>query len=79
MQNVRKRTTEIVRDLAGLPGFCRGGPGFDGPRRLVPPGARIQAGPHDFEVRGADGYMSRMTSLCFRESDGCCIELHRRH
>lgn len=48
-------------------------------RRLVARGERIYAEPHQFEVRGADGAMVRMTTISFWDPDGYFIELNQRH
>ncbi len=47
--------------------------------RLREWGARIQAAPHAFEVRGADGSQLRMTTLSFWDPDGYFFEINQRH
>jgi catechol 2,3-dioxygenase-like lactoylglutathione lyase family enzyme len=47
--------------------------------RLRDWGARVQAAPHAFEVRGADGTLLRMTSLSFWDPDGYFFEINQRH
>ena len=47
--------------------------------RLQAWGARIQAAPHAFEVRGADGALLRMTTLSFWDPDGYFFEINQRH
>jgi catechol 2,3-dioxygenase-like lactoylglutathione lyase family enzyme len=47
--------------------------------RLREWGARIQAAPHAFEVRGADGKPLRMTTLSFWDPDGYFFEINQRH
>jgi catechol 2,3-dioxygenase-like lactoylglutathione lyase family enzyme len=47
--------------------------------RLRAWGARIQAPPHDFEVRGADGAQLRMTTLSCWDPDGYFFEINQRH
>jgi len=42
-------------------------------------GARVQAAPHAFDVRGADGSMLRMTTLSFWDPDGYFFEINQRH
>jgi catechol 2,3-dioxygenase-like lactoylglutathione lyase family enzyme len=48
-------------------------------RRLQQWGARVQAPPHAFEVRGADGTPLRMTTLSFWDPDGYFFEISQRH
>ena len=48
-------------------------------RRLQAAGARIHAGPHRFEVRGADGTPIEMTSISFWDPDGYFFEMNQRH
>jgi catechol 2,3-dioxygenase-like lactoylglutathione lyase family enzyme len=48
-------------------------------RRLQQRGARVQAPPHAFEVRGADGTLLRMTTLSFWDPDGYFFEINQRH
>lgn len=48
-------------------------------QRALAQGARIHAAPHDFEVRGADGRMLRMTSLSLWDPDDYFIEYNQRH
>lgn len=47
--------------------------------RLKQWGARVQAPPHAFEVRGADGTLLRMTTLSFWDPDGYFFEINQRH
>jgi hypothetical protein len=47
--------------------------------RLQQWGARVQAAPHAFEVRGADGSLLRMTTLSFWDPDGYFFEISQRH
>jgi catechol 2,3-dioxygenase-like lactoylglutathione lyase family enzyme len=47
--------------------------------RLQQWGARVQAAPHAFEVRGADGALLRMTTLSFWDPDGYFFEISQRH
>lgn len=47
--------------------------------RAVVFGARIHADPHEFEVRGADGRLIRMTSLSLWDPDDYFIEYNQRH
>ena len=47
--------------------------------RLQRWGARVQAAPHAFEVRGADGALLRMTTLSFWDPDGYFFEINQRH
>ena len=47
--------------------------------RLEQWGARVQAPPHAFEVRGADGSLLRMTTLSFWDPDGYFFEINQRH
>jgi len=47
--------------------------------RLTQWGARVQAAPHAFEVRGADGSLLRMTTLSFWDPDGYFFEINQRH
>jgi len=47
--------------------------------RLRAWGARIQAPPHDFEVRGADGAQLGMTTLSCWDPDGYFFEINQRH
>ena len=47
--------------------------------RLVQWGARVQAPPHAFEVRGADGAPLRMTTVSFWDPDGYFFEISQRH
>jgi len=47
--------------------------------RLRTWGARVQAEPHAFEVRGADGQLLRMTTLSFWDPDGYFFEINQRH
>ena len=47
--------------------------------RLQQWGARVQAPPHAFEVRGADGAWLRMTTLSFWDPDGYFFEINQRH
>jgi len=47
--------------------------------RLRDWGARIQAEPHAFEVRGADGTQLSMTTLSFWDPDGYFFEINQRH
>ena len=47
--------------------------------RLREWGARVQAAPHAFEVRGADGTPLRMTTLSFWDPDGYFFEINQRH
>lgn len=47
--------------------------------RLEEWGARVQAPPHAFEVRGADGSLLRMTTLSFWDPDGYFFEINQRH
>ena len=46
-------------------------------QRLIEAGARIFAGPHPFEVHGADGALLRMTSMSFWDPDGYFVELNQ--
>jgi catechol 2,3-dioxygenase-like lactoylglutathione lyase family enzyme len=39
----------------------------------------VQAAPHAFEVRGADGTPLRMTTLSFWDPDGYFFEISQRH
>jgi len=47
-------------------------------RRLAVWDARVDAAPHAFEVRGADGHPVRMTSLSFWDPDGYFFEVTQR-
>ena len=47
--------------------------------RLEQWGARVQAPPHAFEVRGADGTLLHMTTLSFWDPDGYFFEINQRH
>jgi hypothetical protein len=42
-------------------------------------GARIHAGPHPFEVTGADGAKVRMPSPSLGDTGGCFVEINERH
>lgn len=48
-------------------------------QRALAQSARIHAPPHEFEVRGADGRMLRMTSLSLWDPDDYFIEYNQRH
>jgi catechol 2,3-dioxygenase-like lactoylglutathione lyase family enzyme len=47
--------------------------------RLQQWGARVQAAPHAFEVKGADGSKLHMTTLSFWDPDGYFFEINQRH
>jgi len=47
--------------------------------RLQQWGARVQAPPHAFEVRGADGRLLRMSTVSFWDPDGYFFEINQRH
>lgn len=47
--------------------------------RLRERGARVHAAPHEFEVRGADGCLLRMTTISFWDPDGYFFEVSQRH
>ncbi len=48
-------------------------------RRLLQSGARIFADPYEFEIKGADGSLLRMTSISFWDPDGYFFEMNQRH
>ncbi len=50
----------------------------DGIYRRVPnEGLRIVAAPHDWEVKGADGRIKKLRTLCLFDADGYFIELNQ--
>lgn len=48
-------------------------------QRLQAFGARIQAAPHPYEVKGADGRLLKMTMVSFWDPDDYFIEYNQRH